>query len=194
MPMIHSPTGSALHPYEFSDRVLLGIGRLIRVCADLEDALTVYMSRATGISEGIVSILIGKTPISAKLRIAGTIALSKNELDAFKSYFGKGLSDCLKCRNAAAHGTLLGQTDEGWVAFAVSEPVQGEDIGVTTVRGFEEKAFDQFAVEAAKVLKLLDEQLQLPALREARREQPLDPHPKAQKARESGSPPPPPPA
>lgn len=195
MPKTYSSTGSNLHPYQFDDATLLAVGRLIRVCADLEDALTYFIGEVAQTSEGIANLMLGKMAVSQRQRIAATLVDAKGTVaskELMTKLFGSHFGDIFRCRNTAAHGVLLGITDDGQIAFELTEPTD-EPLIFATVVTYKPTDFHLAATAGAKMLAILDQRLKLPAWREKRLAQSLRPHHKAQsKGRANAKPPHPP--
>lgn len=78
--------------------------------AELDDLLTLCICNLAEINESRAVVLLGRTAISRKLEMAGYLAnlygpwITKLQNDTFKN---EAFTNCLKCRNTVAHGSLL---------------------------------------------------------------------------------------
>lgn len=184
MPSRYSDTGSKIRPYTLTDRELLGIGRLIRACAEIEDIINLYLCELADLPEGAAIILLGRLPASARLKIIETFSVAKGSesVRLFREAFGNdSYRDIVKARNTVAHGWLLGLTDRDEIAFQVQEThgVNQSKI-MATVNGYGHQDFENLARAAEKVIPQLEAALGLGALREKRRSPDLIAHMKSQ--------------
>jgi hypothetical protein len=108
-------------PGTLSNDALITIARIVRVCAELEDTLNLWICKLSKSSEAATSILLGRSPISTKVSIAAALAQFTDDAtyDMHKQAFNEGTQRLLSCRNAVAHGVLIGQTSKGY-AFGTS--------------------------------------------------------------------------
>lgn len=182
----YSRVGSALKPVELTGAQLQAMGRIIRAVAEIEDIITLHMCNLAEITEGQAIILMGRTNISTKLKLSFSLANAlggeaKRITD--ECFDNEAYRALMKCRNAIAHGLLLGQTDTGKIAFRTSTAsLQGETVGIE-VATYEPSAFAQFAEIAELAIQQIEGPLRVQELREARREQSLERHSKAQPTR-----------
>lgn len=178
--------------YKLSNEAFQSIGRLVRACAEIEDIVTMFMCSVAGLSEAQATVLLGKTAISQKLRITKTFAdaLGQGASEAYNVCFENDeFRSIIQCRNTVAHGFLLGMTDEGKVAFRVSEIVGVDGTAASIlVHSYFEKDIGTFANMAEGAIPQIEKLLRLRSLREKRRSRPLDPHRKAQQTRQPSEP------
>jgi hypothetical protein len=176
-------------PIALGDDILLAIGRLIRACAEMEDMLTLFLCDLVQMPEGQFVVLLGRTPVSVKVRLAEQFAeaMSPGAHEAFKLCFGNDDSKSIfRMRNAVAHGLLLGETDEGRIAFRAAETVGMEGTKVSIlVTSFAPEDFASIARQAEDALPKIENILKLQEQRAERRARPLDPHRKSQKAQQA---------
>jgi hypothetical protein len=179
----YSATASSVRPYKLTQKQLLGIGRLIRACAEIEDITTLHMCELADITEGQSLVFLGRAARSQKLRIAETFAKARGgkTAEAFASCFDNDeYRAIIRCRNAVAHGLLLGLTDQNKIAFRVADVVGTDGLTISIlVNSFEKHSFETFAKMAEDAIPQLERILGLGALRQKRRELGLDPHRKA---------------
>ena len=118
-----SATESKLFPAKIPDEVYTAMGKIIRAFAEIEDLILLYLCRLAETPESVITLLLGRTPVSAKLKLAQYLARSrgKETLALHKEIFTKEFSDALKKRNAIAHGTLLGVDENGAYAFKTAK-------------------------------------------------------------------------
>jgi hypothetical protein len=168
---------ATLHPFELDDEALFHLGRLVRACAELEEALTYFITVLTKADEGVIHILIGKTPFGQRKRIAEELVKDRgNEKSArvmavFKSFH---LEHAFTIRNCGAHGVLLGATEDGHIAFRTNDPIN-DPLAAAWVYMTRPDQFQVAANNARYAVQKLDPVLGLQALRERLRSKPLDP-------------------
>jgi hypothetical protein len=129
-------------------------------------------------------MLLGVMPLRSRLEIARDEALIYGEdgPETYQNWLADpALATILDCRNALAHGLLIGQTKAGSLAFRtitrtnVEQGRIGREILIYDIETIEECV--QVAEMAVSDLAV---GLKLQALLETRRTQPLVPHPKSQ--------------
>lgn len=166
---------NALHavlPYTLSDSELLAIGKIIRGCAEIEDILSIHLCQMADISEGQLLILLGRANITSKLATAEQLAKAKGgapwaahqacfDTDAFKKLF--------RCRNAVAHGVLLGKSQDGMLIFRTST-AKSKTPDVVSIRAatFDPSDLDSFANIAREIVPQFDEILRTKRFRDER--------------------------
>jgi hypothetical protein len=187
VPRVYSVKSSTLQPYTIPDDTLLAMGRLIRACAELEDIFTMYLCRLAKLGEGQVAILLGVTPVSKKIALAGQFARAKGGVEGQK-YTQLVENDTFKeiwrARNIAAHGVLLGLSDDGLVTFRTmaTDGMDADSVRIEAV-GLVPHHFQKVAEVAEQTVTDLESYLGVRSARETRRQQPLAPHTKAQPTR-----------
>src|SRR6185312_6560503 len=173
-----------LSPAVLDDRALLAIGRLVRACADIEDHITLFICCLASISESQAVALLGRTPVSAKLSIAQYFAKMRSDgaTATYAKVFNSNFSKVLTCRNAVAHGVLMGANEDGAFGFLTAktvDPMAGA--AVQLVNFYTVEMLEAFAKVAEDALPLMEQELQTTALRDTRRQQPLAAHPAGQR-------------
>ena len=96
------------------------MGRLLRACADFETLLDIYIRRLCNIPKAEYDFLIGKTPVSAKISTAVSLAAIRGETDNIRGVFSTELEDIIDCRNTLAHGSYQGLVNGLWPIYGVS--------------------------------------------------------------------------
>lgn len=183
----YSKSGSAIQPYTLTDDVLLGMGRLLRAFAEIEDIITLHLCSVASISEAQAVLLLGRLGMSKKLTMAYTFAAARggnNKALLDGCFDNDEYKLCLKARNVAAHGLLLGLTEEGRIAFRTVETTSASSdaVGLEAI-SFEPEAFEIYAGMAENAIPQIEDLLGVRALREERRLRDLGGHPKAQPTR-----------
>jgi 7-cyano-7-deazaguanine synthase in queuosine biosynthesis len=183
MPKTYASTHESLTPTQLPDNVLISIGRLVRACAEIEDLVTLYICTLTGISQSHAIVLLGRAQASRKLEIASYLAqmLGESVTQVHKSVFNTAFSDVVECRNAVAHGILLGITKDHRFAFLTANTAA--PLGPSAIQiaiSYNAKDIATYANAAHEAIPLIEKHLKLSALRKIRLQQPLLPHRKAQ--------------
>lgn len=173
-----------LTPATLSEPVLLAIGRLVRACAEIEDMVDLFIGGLAELNEGKVSILLGRTAITRRIEIAESLAMLRDDdaLKIHKKAFNEGYYDTIDCRNAVAHGTLMGADADGRLYFLTAlnaKPENGR--GRRTVLSYLPDQIIDFGRFADEQVGHLEELLQVKEPRAARLARPLGPHPKGQR-------------
>jgi hypothetical protein len=186
MHSVYSSTATGITPHQLDSPALLAIGRIIRACAELEDLLSLHLCALADISEAQSLILLGKTPVSQRLRIAATLAAGTSQEEAVKTCFDNvHYQAIVRCRNAVAHGVFLGLTDDAKMAFRVAEVIGTAEGRISLlVQSYGQADLEGFAAIAESAVPQVETHLKLSALREKRRQQDLFPHRKAQPTRQ----------
>jgi hypothetical protein len=181
MPKSYSPESTHIKPTKINKETLAAIGRLIRAFAEIEDLLTLHICNLTSVPEGRIIVLLGRTAMSKLLEIAEYFAKTAgaNALAAHKNVFNRTFQDALGCRNAVAHGTLLGRTQHKELTFLTAKTeVPTGTATVLVVESYLPKNIIAYAKMAELAVPLIEKNLMLRALRQARLRKPLSPHPK----------------
>ena len=115
MPRTYGKKPSYLKPAKLPQKTLVEIGRIVRAVAEIEDLVDLHICNLAGLSESKATVLLGKTAITRRLEMAKYLAqmLPQEALDIHNAAFGTvEFLDIVECRNAVAHGKLLGKNDE----------------------------------------------------------------------------------
>jgi hypothetical protein len=163
---------------------LLAIGKLVRAMAEIEDMVDLHICNLAEISESKATILLGRTAVTRRLEIAEALATLRPDsaLQVHKTAFNELYFDLVDCRNAVAHGTLLGKGDDGRLYFLTSNT--GKPQGERTPRVVLSYLPNQIIANANLALEGVphyERHLQVEALRAERLQRPLTPHPKGLK-------------
>lgn len=190
MALQYSPDTVPLKPARLGNPEFRAIGRIIHACAEIEDIVTLFIAKLLDKTEAHVRVLLGQTPISKKMSIAGYLAQMLNVDDArrYDDCFGAGFGQVLTCRNALAHGVLLGRSANGHWAFLIEraeEAVPGH--AVRQVVSYRTGDLQEYAKAAEMAVVGFENHLGVTKLRSARHGRPLSPHSKAQKKGKRGA-------
>lgn len=175
-----------LKPCKIEDRTLLEIGRLVRAVAEIEDIVSLFICALAEISESKMVILLGRTPLSRRLEAAKHLAklLGPNVEDLHTKCFTKEFYDIIECRNALAHGTLLGINDEGRYAFLTGKTVEPDgQSAIQVVLNYRHEDIEVFAKSAESSIPRIENHLRVQALRQERLQRPLRRRPTTQPSR-----------
>lgn len=175
---------SDLFPVEIDDETHKHIGRLIRAFAEIDDMVTLYICNLAEISESRAVILLGRTPISTKLKNALYLAKMTGEeiTKLHKHVFDEAFYMANKCRNALAHGAFMGADKDGRLAFLTSDAIDPvDDAAVMTVMSFRPDTIKAYADSVVEALPRMEKVLKLESLRKKRRAGGLGAHPKGLK-------------
>jgi hypothetical protein len=157
------------------DGDLISIGRIIRAAAEIEDLLTMLLFQVCKITESNGTLLIGQTPISAKLDKI-EYALKRDDREAHKAFkdLRKGqLTGLIRMRNAIAHGVHLGYSPEREEHLFLAlpqmvEPVDGETNTKSRVYHFSPAELRQRSEQAEEIANFIERNWMLAPLREKR--------------------------
>jgi hypothetical protein len=183
MTRIYSDKAYAVKPVKLSDQTLLSIGRIVRAFAEIDDLLMFHIAGMVGISESQAIVLLGRSQASAKMEIAQYLAKMKGEnfIALHKEIFNSAYDECRQCRNTVAHGVLLGETEEGKIAFLTAEKKEPDGPSSSlVVISYPPKDIDTLARISETFIGAISEKLQLASWRDKRLQQSILPHPKAQ--------------
>ena len=194
MPRTYPKEAAQLKAGKIDDLTLHGIGRLIRATAEIEDIVDCFISNLAGLSESRTLIMLGRTAITRRLEIAEMLAKVRTDKahSAYKEAFPAEFADLLECRNAVAHGVLIGVTDQAEFAFLTTPTgsTEGES-SMRIVASYNSATILNFADKAEAMIPWLEQRLKVQELRAARLQRPLRPHPKSQDRGRAKPPPPP---
>lgn len=184
--MVNPPTTVRVEPKSLDDDALLAIGKIVRAAADLEDVIDLWIFKLAKISEAEATVLLGRTNISKKLAVAEGLAKLRtgNETELHGLVFDGNMKRLLSCRNATAHGVLVGKTsDEKW-AFLTSTTLAYDSGGVVKRSdAYSTATLQKIARVGAGRVALMDEILGLQPWREKRQWQEVEAHQEGQSQR-----------
>lgn len=191
MPTTYSAKSSSLAPYTLTEAQHAAIGRMIRACAEIEDIINLRLAHLADITEGMVLVFLGRSSITKRLAILQLISQAKGVLAEklfAEAFDNPDFRDLQECRNAVAHGNLLGVDEDGNIAFGVVE-LQGIDSQKVhmTAHCFHPDSFEILASMAEGVIPQMERAFGLTALRQKRREKVLAPHSKTLPKEQRGS-------
>lgn len=166
-------------PHTLSDDELKDIGRLVRAFAEIEDIVAVHLCQVGSLNEGQLAVLVGRLGISQRVKMAEQFAkgLGGAAWEAHKACFKSGAFKTLvDCRNAVAHGYLLGLTKEGTLAFrtASMSDVDPEFVTLKVVT-YAPASIRRNGEEAVKLVAQLDQILRTSKRRKEHLSQSLRP-------------------
>lgn len=156
---------------------VLEIGRIIRSTAEIEDIVSLAVGKYAKITESATMVMMGRSAIRTRLQILQALA---SAVDEHKSgpldwLLGGNFTALTACRNAVAHGVFMGADPKGNFCFITARIVDSENGGsVQAVKGYDLEALRFMATAGETVLPMLEHGLGLEALRQRRREQPLE--------------------
>ena len=186
MPKIYPSAPPNLKAVPIDEGTLTEIGRLVRVFAEIEDIVTLFICTLAEISESKAAVILGKTAITRRLEMAEYLASLRDDkaIDAYRSIFNTSFRDCLDCRNAVTHGTYVGQDENGYYTFLTETRIKPESDSTRIVAiAYAPAAIAGYAQSLEKFIPEMESVLQLESLRQTRFQPDLQPHPKAQPRR-----------
>lgn len=175
-----------LKPATLAEPLLTAIGRLVRACAEIEDMVDLFIMNLAEVNESRMTILLGRTAITRRIEMAEALAMLREDdaLAVHKKAFDSGYYDTIDCRNAVAHGTLMGADVDGRLYFLTSTTAKPENGRARRqVLSYLPEQIIDFGKYAEDKIGILAPLLQVQELRKARLERPLAPHPKGQPQR-----------
>lgn len=187
----YSPETVPLKPAKLGNPEFRAIGRIVRACAEIEDIVTLFIAKVLGIQEGSVAVMLGQTPYSKKLSIAQYLAKIQGgeAIRRYNEVFTEEFSRITTCRNAVAHGVMLGKSADGRWAFLTAkreEPVIGSAVQI--VISYTTSDLQLHAKGAEWAVSVMESVLAVQELRSKRHGRPLLPHRKGlAKKRQGGS-------
>jgi hypothetical protein len=190
MPTTYGAESVQLKPCKLPKAALLSIGRLVRACAEIEDIINLYICGLAqiNVSQGIV--FLGKTPVKRRVEMGEYLADMRGAVAAalHKQIFNSVFWEVQTCRNAVAHGTLMGVSKDRRYAFLtnLTKPTETSS-AIQEVISYAVSDIAAFADIAEEAIPLLETRLKLQPLREERHTRPLSPHRKAQPQRKKGA-------
>ena len=191
MGRIYGKGHQELKPAKLTVPVLTAIGRLVRACAEIEDLVDLFIAKLAELSETKMTILLGRTAVTRRIEIAEQLAAIRTDgaLKVHAAIFNEGYYDVIDCRNAVAHGTLLGKSTDGMLYFLTSNTSKPKDQRSRRFTfGYAPKTIIAFAQYAEQLVPHFEQALKVQDMRAERLQRPLSPHPKAQPQRSAKSP------
>lgn len=173
-----------------TDEALSAIGAIVRVCADLEDIINLWICKLNRSAEAASTVILGRSAISTKLNIAESLAkLAGGEvLELHKAAFDDNITRLLHCRNAVAHGILMGHTDEGRYVFGTNSTIGYEDHNLAQrAHAYSSGTLREIADAAKQRVAAMDGLLGLAQLRSRRQWHRLEEIPKGQTKAQSSA-------
>jgi hypothetical protein len=186
----YSPDTVELKQEDLGNPEFAAIGRLIRACADIEDLVTLAVADLMGSSEAAVVVALGQTPISKKLAIGNYLAGTRDAdwVARFAECFGQDYKEIIVCRNAVAHGVLVGRWADGRWAFLTARtepPLPGATF--QQVISFKTQDLNLYAGLAEELAKYIEQTLGLATQRKLRHGRSLLPHRRSQPKPKQGA-------
>lgn len=180
MPSTYGSTHETAAPIPLSDEVLLGIGRLVRAFAEIEELLTLFISALAKINQSQAVIMLSRAQLSRRLSMAEQLAtLSGGKpLERYNLCFGSAaFKDAHTCRNVMAHGIYLGVDSAGMLAFLTDKT--DAPVGASTmqlVACYQPETILSWSKWAAENIEPMAEALGLKPWLKRHQPQPLLPH------------------
>lgn len=161
-----------VQPCGLSDEDMASIGKIVRGCAEIEDILSLHLCQVADISEGQFLVLLGRATMRSKEVIAGQLAKAKSPAAhaAHKACFGSDAFDKLVgCRNAVAHGVLIGKDSDGRMLFRTATANKAsDDVVAVKALKFSSDDLKAFAAIADQLVPQFETHLRTKSLREER--------------------------
>lgn len=120
MPSTYGHDRKELKQALLDDDTLAGIGRMVRAFAEFEELLTLFIGALAKLNQSQLVIILGRAALTRQMDMAENLAkiAGGKHLESYNATFNTThFRDWHTCRNAVAHGTLLGVDDEGYLAF-----------------------------------------------------------------------------
>ncbi len=191
MPTAYSDKGSSIRPYKLTDSDHVGIGRLIRACAEIENIINLRLASLAGVPEGVVLVFLGRMSVTKRLQILKFLSegrgIEAEELHA-QAFDNPNFRELQEMRNVVAHGSLLGMTEASEIAFSVAEAqgIDGNKVYMT-VHAYSPGAFAELADIAENIIPQMESAFGLTASRQKHRAPTLSPHSMAAPPEQRGS-------
>jgi len=188
MPKTYGSNQRDVKPAQLPDATLRDIGRLVRACAEIEDIVDLFIASLAELNETRAFIMLGRTAISRRLEIALELAKVRedNALAVHKTAFDAVFNDILECRNAVAHGKLLGKTEDGFAFLTGNSGPVRDDSKIRIVASYTAATIKEYARVAEARIPQLEAYLKVEGPRSERLRRPLLPHSKAQPQANAG--------
>lgn len=186
-----SSAASALTAKPISEADYTHAGKIMRAFAEIDDMLTLHIGNLTGVDPARATILLGRSPLSAKINTAATLAKLASAAAAatHATVFDSTLLVIgQKFRNALAHGTYLGVDSDGAYAFLTPTPTDASAERLQLeVLAIDPASLADVATKLLVALPEIERVLRLTTLRQRRFPQRLEAHPKGQPQRKKGA-------
>ena len=197
MPSTYGADHADLKPAKLDDPTLAAIGRLVRAFSEYEELVSLYIGALSRLNQSELVVLLGRTAVTRRLEMAEMLAklAGEEELARFKAAFhSPQFKDIHQCRNAVAHGILLGMDDTGMLAFLTDKTDAQPDDGSTIqiVASYHPKLIESISIMAEGSIDSVADHLRLRSWLKRHQPQALRPHRKAQPRRGKGGKPQPP--
>ena len=187
MGISYGATEAKLVPAKLPIAVLASMGTIVRAFAEIDDMVNLHISNMGEVKEGMAAILLGRTPISGKLKIAAYLAQLRGILKFHDTIFDAEFRELLKVRNVVAHGVLLGKAADKRYAFLTDGQLEPADLKlIRETMSFTAHDFKAYAEQAMTLASSVETSLKLGTLRKTRFQQLLRPHRKSRPKGPSG--------
>jgi hypothetical protein len=163
---------------------------LIRACAEIEDLIALFICNLAEISASKAIVLLGRTAVTRRVEIAEYLAsmIGPHCTALHRQNFDAAFWEILSCRNAVAHGVLMGRDKEGRYAFLTSKTAETEvPSAIQIVESYLQSDIEIYAKAAEVAIPLFVKNLKLEPLRAERLARPLFPHRKGRPQRGRGA-------
>jgi hypothetical protein len=197
MPNTYGHDHRELKPATLDEATLVAIGRLIRAFAEYEEILTLFIGALGKLNSSQLVILLGRTALTRKMDMAENLAkiAGGEHFHRYDATFNTpSFSDWHLCRNAVAHGILLGVDHEGYLAFLTDKTDQPKGSStIQIVASYLPDTIQKTAAQAEANSAVFAQALGLQSWLKKHQPQALLPHRKGRKpsARHDKQPPPP---
>lgn len=189
-PPTYSAKATGVRPAVLDYRALVAIGRIVRACAELEDLVNLFICNLAEISETKMVVMLGRTNLRNRAQIAEYFSkLNTPEAQRLAVWtFSDGFWQIQSCRNAIAHGILLGIDEDGHWTFLTSRTETPEGgSAIQLVAGYTIEHLEEVAQAAEAAIPEYEDSLKLKALRQSRYGRPLNPHRKGLRQQKRGA-------
>jgi hypothetical protein len=186
MGVSYSSEPTHLKKAKLTKPLLAAIGKLVRAMADFVDMVDLHICNLASLSESQSIVLLGRTAVTRRLEIAEALAAMRTDgaLDLHRRVFGSVYNDLVPCRNAVAHGALIGKSEAGRLHFLSTPQRQFRpEQACRTVVSYLPSEIIGNAEVAEKAVPHFEQLLQVEELRAERLRKPLEPHAKGLKQR-----------
>lgn len=177
MPRIYSDTPASVKPCKLKQKELAYIGRVIRAVAEIEDLIGLFILRLSRMGESAAVVLLGRTQLSRKLEMARYLSAVDGPVAAklYKDHFASdGFQDLIDCRNAVAHGILIGVTTDKRYCFLTAKTSPPDPSSAyQLVLSYRSQDLQEHARYAEEMVPAIEDNLQLRPWREQRLGRPL---------------------
>tara|TARA_R110002049_G_scaffold54908_2_gene152596 strand:+ start:2262 stop:2858 length:597 start_codon:yes stop_codon:yes gene_type:complete len=171
---------------EMDDAALHATGILIRACAEIEYALEVYIACSGSLNGSFTTLLVSPLAMRRKLEVGGYLStmVSDEKKAEWNNIFTNEFDELIQCRNALAHGVLLGTDSDGLYNFKTSRTdIPSDGTAINLVRAYHRDFIMNMAKKAKFLAANLPDLLSIRTSFDKSLEGPILPHRKAQKKR-----------